>query len=213
VTADGGGDSTGSIGGIVLAAGEGRRMGQPKAFIPIHGAWLVRRAIDAAARGGLAPIVVVLGAGTEDRVGAFDSMGIDGLRAVVNPDSRYGQATSLRAGVAAMEADVDAAVVLLADQPDVTGDAVRALTAAFRAGAGPVVQASYGGVPSHPTLLARAIWPDVLGLSGDEGARQLIRKHPGWRRLIEVGGEPPMDLDTLDDLTRWRTAASGETDV
>lgn len=202
----------GSIGAIVLAAGEGRRFGQPKAFITVDGGWLVRRAIEAAAAGGLRPIVVVLGAGKEDRVPAFASMGFDGLRAVVNPDSPAGAATSLRAGVQAMGTDVDAAVILLADQPDVSGEAVRAVTAAFHAGAGPIVQASYGGVPSHPTLLARTIWPEVMQLTGDEGARQLIRMHPEWRHTVEVGGQPPMDIDTPADLTRWNAGAQDATE-
>src|SRR5436190_20659628 len=106
---------------------------------------------------------------------AFDAMGVPGLRAVVNPQSRSGQASSLRTGIGAMPADVTAAVVLLADQPAIRTDAVRAVVAAFRSGSGPIVQASYGGRPAHPTLLARSIWPDLSLLSGDAGARQLIR--------------------------------------
>lgn len=202
----------GWIGGIVLAAGEGRRMGRPKAFISVDGAWLVRRAIDAAASGGLHPIVVVLGAGVEDRLEAFDAMDVPGLRVVVNAESASGQASSLRAGIKAMGEDVDAAVVLLADQPDVRADAVRSLTAAYREGAGPIALASYGGRPAHPTLLDRATWPSVLELLGDEGARQLIRAHPDWRRLVEVGGKPPVDIDTEDDLKRWLMGRRG-TDV
>jgi CTP:molybdopterin cytidylyltransferase MocA len=203
----------GSIGGIILAAGEGRRMGRPKPFITVDGAWLVRRAINAAADGGLDPIVVVLGAGAEDRVGAFDAMGVPGLRAVVNAESASGQASSLRAGIQALSANIDAAVILLADQPDVRDEAVRSLMTAFREGAGPIAQASYGGRPAHPTLLARSIWPAVTSLTGDEGARQLIRAHPEWRHLIEVGGEPPMDIDTQDDLARWLSSRRPGTEV
>ena len=90
---------------------------------------------------------------------------------------------------------------------------VRSLAAAFREGAGPIAQASYGGRPAHPTLLARSIWSDLAGLTGDEGARQLIRSHPQWRHLVEVGGEPPMDIDTEDDLARWLSSHASGTEV
>src|SRR5207248_2471941 len=128
-------------------------------------------------------------------MGAFADDEPAGVRAAWNPDSRSGQASSLRVGLQAMAEDADAAVVLLADQPTVRVDAIRAVVATFRRGAGPVVQASYGGVPAHPTLLSRSIWPEVMALGGDEGARALIAAHPEWRTLAEVGGEPPDDVD------------------
>jgi CTP:molybdopterin cytidylyltransferase MocA len=206
------GAGAGGVGGIVLAAGEGRRMGRPKAFITVDGEWLVRRAIDAAAAAGLRPIIAVIGEDAGGRAPAFDAMGVPGLCAVVNTQSRSGQASSLRTGITGMPAGVRAAVVLLADQPTVRADAIRAVVASFIGGAGPVVQASYRGRPAHPTLLARSIWPDLARLRGDAGARQLIRTHPEWRHVVEVGGDPPGDVDTPEDLARWVADRQVETD-
>ncbi len=184
-------------------------MGRAKQFVTVGGEWMVRRAIDAASGAGLSPIVVVLPADAEVLVAAFDAMGVAGLCGVVNSESASGQASSLRAGLDALGDDVDAAVVLLADEPTVRLDAVSAVVASFRSGAGPVVQASYAGRAGHPTLLARSIWPELRALTGDAGARQAIVRHPEWRVVVEVGGEPPLDVDTPDDLERVRSVLEG----
>src|SRR5206468_12687796 len=125
---------------------------------------------------------------------------------VINPDYGEGQSTSLRVGVGAAGPGSRAVVVLLGDQPGVGPDAIDAVVAAWRAGAGPVVQASYGGRPAHPTLFDRSVWPELETLSGDEGARSLLDRHPEWRTSVEVGGDPPEDIDTADDYERVRAA-------
>jgi molybdenum cofactor cytidylyltransferase len=194
------------IAGLVLAAGQSSRMGRPKQILPVGGKPMLRHAIDAAVAAGLPEVVVVFGPGAEAAMAESARGETTGVRPVWNPESRSGQASSLRAGLDAMPDGAEAAVVLLADQPTVRADAIRAVMAAFRGGEGPIVQASYGGVAAHPTLLARSVWPEVMAVSGDEGARALIATHPEWRAVAEVGGEPPEDVDTPEDLKRMRSA-------
>ncbi len=135
----------------------------------------------------------------------------DRLRFTVNERAREGQSTSLRAGLGAVRPEAEAAVILLADQPSVSPSA---LDAVLRAAAGPLppdvaaVQASYGGVPAHPTLFLRAVWSDVVE-EGDHGARNWIGAHPQRRVLVEVGGEPPEDVDTPEDYERVRARFEG----
>ena len=96
-----------------------------------------------------------------------------------------------------------AVVVLLGDQPLVPGAAVARVVDAWRAGAGPVVTATYGGRPGHPKLFDRSLLPDLLRLSGDAGARDLVAAHPGWVHRVEVGDlGSDADVDVEADLER-----------
>ncbi|MBM3660387.1 MAG: nucleotidyltransferase family protein, partial [Actinobacteria bacterium] len=107
---------------------------------------------------------------------------------------------SLRAALDALadDAAVEAVCVGLADQPRVGAEAYRRLAAAGEEGAILAV-ATYAGQRANPVLLARGVWPDACALEGDEGARQLMGRHP----VVEVdctGTGDPADVDTLDDL-------------
>jgi molybdenum cofactor cytidylyltransferase len=178
---------------------------------------MLTRVIDAAGDAELDEIVVVI-AGADDTGSdawlrlpsearaAVGALGDEHrVRVVQNPDAPSGQASSLRVGLHAMRPEAEAAVILLADQPTVRADAIRAVVAAFRSTPSPVLQASYGGRPGHPTLLARSIWPDLDALTGDVGAREAIASHPRWVTAVEVGGDPPPDVDTPDDYARILT--------
>jgi CTP:molybdopterin cytidylyltransferase MocA len=67
------------------------------------------------------------------------------------------------------------------------------------------VQSSYRGVPAHPTLFLRAVWAEVVE-EGDHGARNWLRAHPDRRLLVEMGGNPPEDVDTPADYERIRSS-------
>jgi CTP:molybdopterin cytidylyltransferase MocA len=122
------------------------------------------------------------------------------VRVVVNPRHEEGQSTSLSVALGAMPPGAAAALVLLGDQPEVRVDAIRAVIGAT--GRAPVVRASYGGVPGHPVLLARSLWPDLAGGRGDAGARGLIAARGERPALVEVGGSAPADIDTPEDYAR-----------
>src|SRR5439155_17382368 len=123
--------------------------------------------IEAALAAGLDEVAVVVGHAANEVSAAVPVE--DRVRIVTNPDYREGQSTSLRAGLRAAGPRALAAVVLLGDQPGVRADAIVAVVDGWRAGAGPVVQASYGGRLGHPTLLDRSVWHQVAEAAGDEG--------------------------------------------
>lgn len=166
------------VGAVVLAAGEGSRFGGPKQkrLLPAVLARLDRTAVD--------DVVVVLGA---------HRFAVEGARAVVAGDWECGPGASLRAGLDALGPDVGVAVVCLADGPLLAPAAVDRVVAAWRAGAGDVVAASYGGKRSHPVALARSVWSAVPD---------------GGGRLLEAVLVPcddlgsPDDVDTPEDLAR-----------
>jgi len=193
------------ISGLILAAGSSARLGRPKQLLDLAGKPALEHVVDAALASPLDEVVVVLGHRAEEIRSAVPRN--ERVRMVVNPEHERGQSTSLATGLRSLGPESEAAVVLLGDQPGTTPAAVAAVVAAFRAGLGPVVQASYGGRAAHPTLLARSVWADVVSeAAGDEGARSVLAARPQWRALVEVGGRPPEDIDTETDYERVRRA-------
>jgi CTP:molybdopterin cytidylyltransferase MocA len=155
------------VAGLLLAAGAGRRYGQPKALA--HGGEWLRHAIGALRGGGCAPIRVVIGARAADAVNLLPEPDM----AVVADDWDTGLAASLRAGLRAL-ALLDrprpvAALVHLVDLPDVGATVVRRLAALAAVDA--LARATYAGRPGHPVLLGRAHWAAVAqAAAGDRGA-------------------------------------------
>ncbi len=201
--------------GILLAAGDGSRIGQPKALVVIGGQSLVRRGIGLLQAGGAHPVVVVSGAAGLDaelrdlvrpaagpETGTSDR-GLAGVISVHNPRWQTGMGSSLAAGLAAVPADCTAAVLALADQPLVGPQAVRRLIAAHAAGAA-VAVACYEGRPRNPVLIGREHWAEVAALAvGDVGARPFLHAHPGLVTQIECADTGrPDDIDTPEDLAR-----------
>lgn len=185
---------------LILAAGRSRRLGTPKQLLPFGDAVLLQAAVDAAAAAGLAGIVLVLGHRAEAILHELRLP--PGTRVVRNRAHRSGQASSLRAGLAAMHRHTRAAVVLLGDQPTVRAASVRAVAEEFRRTGAPVVRARYGGRPAHPVLLARPVWEAASATTGDRGARGILGRFEV--RYVELGGSPPPDVDTWEDYEALR---------
>jgi molybdenum cofactor cytidylyltransferase len=191
---------------VVLAAGTSSRMGRPKQLLPLGGRPLVCHAVEAALEAGL-PVVVVVGHREEEVRAALGERAR--VRVVRNAGYRSGQASSLRAGLGALGPEVRAALVLLADQPDVSAEAIRAVLHAYRGSGAAAVRARYSGTPGHPVLLDRRIWPEVQRVTGDRGARDLLAAHPEWVLAVDLPGPAPRDIDRWEDYLRASGAAPG----
>ena len=164
------------VAAIVLAAGAATRFGSPKQRLLLP---LVLARLRAA---GIEEVVVVEGAFVLEAPGA---------RVVWAEDWERGPGASLRTGLGALDSEIDAAVVCLADGPLLAPGAVDRVVAAWQAGAEEIVAASYGGNRSHPLVLGRAAWDAVP----DEGLRAL---HVHLVPCDDLG--PPGDVDTPADL-------------
>jgi molybdenum cofactor cytidylyltransferase len=191
------------IGGLVLAAGAGRRFGGPKQLAELDGAPLLQHAVDAIlAVPAIEPVRVVLGA-AGDRIRAAVAFGA--AEPLDCEDWAEGMAASLRCGVRAL-GDCDWIVVTLGDQPLVTPQVIAAVADhAARAPAGvAAVRAAYRGEPGHPVALGRAVLASVTALRGDVGARELLSRVA--TRTVEAGHLcRPDDVDTREDLEALRT--------
>jgi CTP:molybdopterin cytidylyltransferase MocA len=161
----------GTVSGLVLAAGAGRRFGGPKALARTSAGtpWLAL-AVRALREGGCRDVAVALGAGFDEAAGL-----VPAGTAIVRVDEwATGVAASLRAGLEVVASgSSDAVVVLPVDTPDVPATAVARLTR--RAEPGALAQATYDGAPGHPVLLGRAHWAGIsVAVTGDIGARPYL---------------------------------------
>lgn len=184
---------------IVLAAGRATRFGGTKVLAVLEGRPLLQHVLDAVAGAGLGDVVVVLGEGSGE---VEAGMAWRAERRVLNPDPGAGLASSLRIGLAALGPDVDAALVLLADQPRVRSDVIGRLAGAFPGAGRPIVVPDYeGGGGGNPAILGRTVWPIAAALTGDRGMGGVIAAHPELVARVPVPGENP-DVDTVEDLAR-----------
>jgi len=191
-------------GAVILAAGASRRLGALKQLLSWHGEPLVRRCARLAMDAGLWPVVVVLGARADEVRAVLAGMP---LATVTNPAFAEGLGGSIRVGLHRLRVcapDVKGAVFLACDQPLVEPAHLGALAQAALAGDKPIAASAYGGTLGVPALFAASIFPELLKLPGDAGARRVIAREPGRVASVPLpDGE--VDVDTPED---WRRALS-----
>jgi nicotine blue oxidoreductase len=163
------------VAAVVLAAGAGSRFGGPKQAL------LLPEVLRRVRESSVDDVLVVTGAHPLET----------DARVVRSPDWELGPGASLRCGLAALDEDVEAGVVVLADGPDLSPAAVDRVVAAWRSGAGEIVAASYGGDRGHPVVLGRSVWSRIP----DEGARAL---EPVLVPCDDLGS--PGDVDIADEI-------------
>ncbi|HVS49065.1 MAG TPA: nucleotidyltransferase family protein [Candidatus Dormibacteraeota bacterium] len=186
------------VGAIVLAAGSSSRMpGSQKLLLEFEGKPMVRHAMESASEGGCHQVVVVYA--TDDVRAAIDG----DVELVHNPKARTGMASSLQAGLRAMRDEIEAAVILLGDQPLVGSRTVAALMRAWRReGSRPAVAVAQPHSEwAPPVVLARELWGELLALKGDAGARQILQGHPELLDMVPAPGRPD-DIDTPEDYAK-----------
>jgi molybdenum cofactor cytidylyltransferase len=190
------------VAAIIVAAGSSSRLGQPKQLVLIDGEPLLHRAIRCAREAGALPVFVVLGAYRERIESAVD---FGATAIVVNEGWEEGLASSIRAGVKAVQADAPTAesvLLMTCDQPHASAEHLRRLIRMSYAQSAPTAIAStYGGIRGIPAIFPRQALRDLLALRGDTGARALLAKPP-WP-VISIpldGGE--IDIDRPEDLAQ-----------
>ena len=198
------------IAAIVLAAGAARRMGRSKQLLPLADKPLVWHVADTACRAGLGEVIVVTGS---QRAAVAEAVAGLAVKTVHNPGWQAGQASSLRVGLQAAAPEAAAAIFLLADQPLVSADTIRALAAAWRAG-GTIVVPTADGRRGNPVLFDLGRWRgQLVALGGDAGARGIIAANPGEVLAVPVADEAIFfDVDTPDDYIRLQQLYSERKD-
>lgn len=188
------------IAGIVLAAGRSSRLGRPKQLLPVEGEPLLRFTLERILTTRLDVVYVVLGHYADEISVAIEDLPV---RIVRNSNAAEGQSTSVLAGLdAASATNPDAVMMLLGDQPQISPTVVNALIARWQETHAPIIAPRYAGGPGrNPILFDRVVFPELMSLSGDVGARAIVRayQHRGDISLVEVNEPSPRDVDTEDD--------------
>jgi molybdenum cofactor cytidylyltransferase len=185
---------------VVLAGGESRRFGRPKQLIPWGDKPLLAHVVDRVLASALRIVIVVTGYEGEQ---VAKTVADRPVVVVHNPRWAAGLSTSVQVGIAALPADVEAALFIMADQPGLTPQIIDALLRRYDETLAPIVVPLYGGRRGNPVLFDRRMFAELQQVQGDRGGRDLIEKYRQMVEFVEVG--PPqaaLDIDTPEDYER-----------
>jgi molybdenum cofactor cytidylyltransferase len=190
-----------ALSGVVLAAGESRRMGRPKQLLPFGGATILERVVDALLDAGVGEVIVVLGHLAEEvRV----VLGDRPVKVVINEAYREGMLSSVQCGVRAAGTVQDAVLFALGDQPHIESQVVREVMDAYRSGEAGMVIPRYGGKKGHPIIInLQRYRAAILRLPAHVGLNALMQEYADDVRFIEVSTEDIIrDIDVPEDYRR-----------
>lgn len=193
------------VGAILLAAGASQRMrGRDKLLEPVGGSSLLRDRAEMLLASAVDQVVCVLPSNASARGQALDDLDI---QIATNPRADDGMGTSIAAGVRALPQVADAALIMLADMPDITTEDVDKLLSAFDPGEGrAIVRATAADrTPGQPVLFGRRFFEALRILEGDEGARAIVREHGEFVADVPLAEQRALlDLDTPEAWEDWR---------
>jgi molybdenum cofactor cytidylyltransferase len=185
------------VSGLILAAGKSSRMGRPKQLLPFQGTilldWVLAQAECASA---LDEVIVVLGNAADE---IQSKLSISRAKILVNPVFTEGCSASYKTGIAALDLQAEAVVVLLGDQPGVDASIINQVVEDWHEKGGTIALASYRGRQGHPMIFARELFGQLLQLQGDKAAWKILDAHPEWVRNVELDRAFPEDVDTWRD--------------
>jgi molybdenum cofactor cytidylyltransferase len=194
----------GRVAAIVLAAGASERYGQSKQLLPWDGGTLLGHVTDMVLASQADPVIVVLGHQADAcRV----ALGDRPVNIVVNSDWAQGQSSSVKAGLAALPANVSAAIFPLVDQPGVTPATINSLIESYRTTLAPVVWPEYGHQRGNPVLFDRVAFPNLMNVTGDTGGRSVLGAYADQAERVPVSDPGILfDIDTRDDYIKAQSS-------
>lgn len=193
------------VGAIVLAAGRSARMGEAKQLLRIQGRTLLELTLEHVRRSAVDEVVLVLGHEAEQIRSELPPELLEGVTAVVNEGYSEGMSSSLRVGFAALGQQVDAALIVLADQPFVRPETMNTILSAYQQSSAAAVVPYYEGKRGNPVLLDRSLFDEARALAGDVGFREILARHAAKVQALDVSDEGvALDIDSRDDYDRLR---------
>jgi molybdenum cofactor cytidylyltransferase len=183
---------------VILAAGLARRMGRQKLLLELQGKPVVRWSVEAILP-HVDEVVVVTGSEAGKVRAALSGLAV---RFAENPQPEAGQGSSIAVGVGALPSSSDAALIALGDQPRLPSAVIPALLAAFRQGGVSIAVPVYRGLQGTPVLFGAEVYGELRALTGDAGARSVVRARPDRVREVAFDLPMPVDVDTPEDYAR-----------
>jgi molybdenum cofactor cytidylyltransferase len=193
--------------GIILAAGESKRFGQPKQLIQLQGKYILEWVLKAALTSRLEKVILVLGHDYLKIKEKVDNAGhTEKLLIVYNRDYRQGQSSSLRSGLSEIRGIFPQVMVLLGDQPLVTRDVIDMMLERFQQSDKTIGVPFYKGKRGNPVIFSQVFYDALMTIEGDMGARDIIKRHPSKVLKIEID-DPTVffDIDSPEDLKRMKS--------
>lgn len=190
-----------NFGIILLAAGSSKRLGQPKQLLPYQGQTLLGHALQAALASQVSTVIVVVGA---QAMAIKNEWAQTNATMVVNEAWQEGMASSIRLGIhtlTQLNPTVDGVIIMVCDQPFVTPALLDTLLATHGSSGSPIVACGYAGTVGTPVYFQKRFFPDLLALSGDVGAKKIIRQNIHQTAVVPfpLGAA---DIDTEEDYQR-----------
>jgi molybdenum cofactor cytidylyltransferase len=194
------------ISGLVLGAGASQRLGPPKQLLPFRGTTMLGWVVDQAKRAtGLDEIVVVLGRAANQ---VRERVDFGGARVVENPVFTEGCASSYRAGLAALNPESQAIMIILGDNPGIAPEIIDHFAAEWRSEEAPIALCSYDGRKGHPMIFARSLFDQLEGLHGDKAAWKLVDANSELVQEVHFDLPFPDDINTPADIERLTTTGN-----
>jgi molybdenum cofactor cytidylyltransferase len=185
------------VSAVVLAAGASARMGRAKQLLPLGRNTMLAQTLENVLAVRLDERVLVLGSSAEAIRQQLPQAQLEQFKVVVNQDYGQGMATSLRAGLSALDPRSDAALIILGDQPFIRPRTLDQIVDGYGRSRAPIVIPSYHGDRGNPVLLDRSVFSEVMALEGDIGCRAIFGSH--LEDILKVEVEDPGVLFDIDD--------------
>jgi molybdenum cofactor cytidylyltransferase len=182
---------------ILLAAGESKRMGEPKQLMPLGSSTLVGQAIDNLLNASVDETIVVVGHKAEEITKAIATKPV---KIMLNPNYRQGMSTSIIAGLILVDPKSQAVMLALGDQPLVASQTINQLIEAFNNQNKGIAVPTHQGKRGHPIIFAIRYKPELMELEGDIGGREILQRHPEDILEVAVDSESVItDINTQED--------------
>jgi molybdenum cofactor cytidylyltransferase len=188
------------ISAVILAAGASSRLGEFKQLIKLGRTMLLERIIRSVKSTKVNEVILILGYRADE---IQRRLKLIGVRVVINHNYSEGMSSSLKTGLGAVSTEAKAALIILADQPFLSSGMIGKLLNEYRRSEALIVAPTYRGIQGNPVILDRKLFPEVFKISGDAGAKSIIKKYKSEFHGVEVKSfEELMDIDTVKDLKR-----------
>jgi len=192
------------ISGLILGAGASQRLGQPKQLLPVGNTTLLGWVVSQAQRAtGLDEVVVVLGKAANEIRRQVD---FGDATVVENVVFSEGCSSSYRSGIAALNSESEAIMIVLGDQPNIEPEIINQVAQEWRQGTAQIAVCSYRGRRGHPMIFARTMFDQLLSLHGDKAAWKLVDQNSALVQEIYFDLPPPEDINTWQDFERLEAA-------
>lgn len=183
------------ISGIVLAAGESKRMGRPKQLLSFGSSTILEHVVENLLRSRVGELILVLGHQSGPIMARFEGSAV---KIAINPAYQEGMSTSIGCGIRAASTESRAYLVALGDQPLVRSEVVDRLIAEYEDQGKGIVLPAFGGLPGHPVIFDQKYRDELLSLSGDKGAKSIVAGHSQDVHQVEVD-----TASVVYDIDKW----------